>query len=79
VSKITLTVVEKILKESGVTAKDILAEAGVTPEQAIVKLSSLLGVETATVSDGIPVEVSPSEVATLKAASQTLNRILSAA
>lgn len=75
-SLITLTTIAKVLKASGVSADDILSEAGLTREEALAALASELGIEAPAAPEAA-VEVTPEEVAALKAATGVLNRILS--
>jgi hypothetical protein len=76
-STITLSTIAQVLQASGVTANDILSEAGLTAEDAIAKLAGVLGVQTASARAGVAVEVTPAEVATLREALAIQTRILS--
>ena len=76
-SLITLSTIANVLKASGVSAEDVLKEAGLTPEQALTKLANSLGIETATAKEGTAVEVTDSEVRVLREALAIQTRILS--
>jgi hypothetical protein len=76
-SLITLTTIAKVLKESGVTVEAILAEAGVSPEDALKLLAEKLGIETAVAKEGKAVEVSDAEDRTLRVALAIPTHILS--
>ena len=57
---ITLTAIANLLKASGVSAEDVLAEAGLTPKEAIDKLSAALNVEAPKAPEGA-IEVTDEE------------------
>jgi len=72
-SLITLTAIAKVLKESGVTADDILGEAGLSREEAVAALSEELGIKA---PEGA-VEVTDAEVRTVREALAIQTRIFS--
>jgi hypothetical protein len=69
-----------LLREAGVSADDILAEAGVDRKQAVRALSEKLGVDINELADtpkqreGTPVEITDSEVAAVRQGLEVLNR-----
>ena len=69
-----------LLKEAGIGAEEILAEAGVDRAGAIRKLSEALGVDINELADapaqrdGTPVEITDDEVAAVRRGLSVLNR-----
>lgn len=73
---ITLTTIANVLKQSGVTAQDILSEVGLSAEDALAKLAGELNVEAPARPEGV-VEVTDAEVGVLREALAIQTRILS--
>lgn len=69
-----------LLREAGVSADDILAEAGVDRKEAIRALSEKLGVDVNELADapaqreGTPVEITDTDVAKVREGLAVLNR-----
>jgi len=74
------TITAALLNEAGVSADDILREAGVDRNGAIEALASRLGVDLNDLADapaqpeGIPVEITDSDVAKVREGLAVLNR-----
>jgi len=73
------TIAAALLNEAGVSADDILSEAGVDRAGAIKSLASQLGVDLNDLADtpereGTPVEITDAEVAKVREGLAVLNR-----
>ena len=74
------TITAALLNEAGVSADDILSEAGVDRAGAIKSLASQLGVDINDLADapaqrdGTPVEITDAEVAKVREGLAVLNR-----
>jgi hypothetical protein len=77
------TITAQLLSEAGVTADDILKEAGVDRQGAIKKLANDLGVDLGSLvgerltDRGTPVEISDADVAKVREGLSVLNRAFS--
>lgn len=74
------TIAAQLLDEAGVSADDILADAGVDRKGAIKALAAQLGVDINELADtpaqreGTPVEITDAEVAAVRSGLSVLNR-----
>jgi hypothetical protein len=64
----------QLLKEAGVTADDILREAGVDREAAVKQLAEQLGVELVQARPAEAVEIGDADVAKVREGLAVLNR-----
>lgn len=68
------TITAALLKEAGVTADDILREAGIDRETAVKELASKLGVELHETRPAEAVEITDADVAKVREGLAVLNR-----
>lgn len=68
------TLAAQLLEEAGVTADDILSEAGIDRELAVKELAERLGVDLVTAPTAEAVEVTNEDVAKVREGLAVLNR-----
>jgi hypothetical protein len=68
------TIAAQLLNEAGVTADDILSEAGIDREGAVKQLAERLGVDLVTAPAAEAVEVTNEDVAKVREGLAILNR-----